>query len=81
MTMRLAAPFLVVILAIVFGLYQIRLKPLLEAVGVWREIQDVGRELKETCVFVDELKGCERKHASFQLSEPKLGFTVEIASP
>ena len=80
MTVRLLIPFLVVIPAILFGLYQIRLKPLLEAAGVWREIQDVGRELKETCVSVDELGGCERKHR-FQLSGPKLGFTVEISFP
>jgi len=80
MTVRLLTPFLVVIPAILFGLYQIRLKPLFEVAGVWREIQDVGRELKETCVSVDELKGCERKYTS-QLSEPRLGFTVEISSP
>ena len=80
MTVRLLTPFLVVVPAILFGLYQIRLKPLFEVAGVWREIQDVGRELKETCVSVDELKGCERKHR-FQLSDPRLGLTVEISSP
>jgi len=79
MTVRLLTPLLVVIPAILFGLYQIRLKPLIEAFGVWREIQDVGRELKETCVSIDELKGCERKYA-FQLPKPKLGFTVEVLS-
>ena len=68
MTARLLTPFLVVIPAILFGLYQIRLKPLFEVAGVWREVQDVGRELKKTCTFVDELKGCERKHR-FRLSE------------
>jgi len=61
MTARLLTPFLVVIPAILFGLYQIRLKPLLEVGGVWKEIQDVGTELKETCTYVDELKGCERE--------------------
>ena len=62
MAARLFTPFLVVILAILFGLYQIRLKPLFEVGGVWKEIQDVGKELKETCTRVDELKGCESKH-------------------
>ena len=63
MTVRLLTPFLIVIPAILLGLYQIRLKPLLEVGGVWKEIQDVGRELKETCAYVDQLKGCERKPA------------------
>ena len=61
MTVKLLTPFLVVISAILFGLYQIRLKPLLEVGGVWREVQDTGGKLKETCTYVDELKGCERK--------------------
>ena len=78
MTVRLLTPFLVVIPAILFGLYQIRLKPLFEVAGVWREIQGVGRELKATCVSVGELKS--RKHR-FQLSELGPGFAVEISSP
>ena len=61
MTVRLLTPFFVVIPAILFGLYQIRLKPLLEVGGVWKEVQDVGGKLKETCIYVDDLKGCERK--------------------
>jgi len=67
MTARLLTPFLVVIPAILFGLYQIRLKPFLEVGGVWKEIQDVGGELKGTCTYVDELKGCERKHIFWPL--------------
>ena len=61
MTARLLVPFLVVVPAILFGLYQLRLKPLFEVGGVWKEVQDVGRGLKETCAYVDELKGCERE--------------------
>ena len=61
MTARLLTPFLVVIPAIFFGLYQIRLKPLLEVGGVWKEVQDIGGDLKKTCTYVDELKGCERE--------------------
>ena len=61
MTAKLLTPFLVVIPAILFGLYQIRFKPLLEVGGVWKEVQDIGRELKDSCTYVDELKGCERK--------------------
>ncbi|KAF9645860.1 calcium-dependent phosphotriesterase [Thelephora ganbajun] len=60
MTTRLLTPFLVVVPAILFGLYQIRVKPLLEVGGVWKEVQDIGRELKETCTYVNELKGCEQ---------------------
>ena len=58
---RLLTPFLVVVPAILFGLYKIRLEPLFEVGGVWREIQDIGGKLKETCTYVDELKGCESK--------------------
>ena len=61
MTARLLTPFLIAIPAILFGLYQIRLKPFLEVGGVWKDIQDVGGELKETCAYVDGLQGCERK--------------------
>ena len=61
MTLRLLTPFLLVIPAILLGLYQLRLKSLLEVGGVWREVQDVGTQLKETCTHVEELKGCERK--------------------
>jgi hypothetical protein len=61
MTARLLTPFLIVIPAILFGLYQVELKPLFEVGGVWKEVQDVGGELKETCTYVDDLKGCERK--------------------
>ena len=68
MTARLLTPILVVLPAILFGLYQIRLKPLLEVGGVWKEIQDVGGELKETCTYVDELKGCERKRVFWNLN-------------
>jgi len=68
MTARLLTPFLVVIPAILFGLYQLRLKPFFEVAGVWREIQDVGRELKETCTSVGGLEGCERKRR-FPLSK------------
>ena len=75
MTARLLTPFLIVIPAILFGLYQIRLKPLLEVGGVWKEIQDVGRELKETCSYVDELKGCERER-SFNFSGWELEFVL-----
>jgi len=80
MTARLLTPFLVVILAILLGLYQIRLKPLLEVGGVWKEVQDVGRELKDTCIHVDELKGCERKRIFWQL-ELELELIVVISSP
>ena len=68
MTARLFTSLVVAISAILFSLYQIRLKPLLEVGGVWKDVQDVGRELKETCMFVDELNGCEHKHI-FQLFE------------
>ena len=78
MTVRLLVPFLVVIPAILFGLYQIRLKPFLDSAGIWREIQDIGRELKDTCTSVDELKGCERK-LRFRLSKPKPGL-IELPS-
>ena len=62
MTLRSLTPFLIVIPALLFGLYQIRLKPLLEVGGVWKEVQNIGTELKETCTHVEELQGCERKH-------------------
>ena len=65
MTTKFIIPFLIAIPAILFGLYQIRLKPILEVGGVWKEIQDVGRELKETCTHVEVLKGCERKRISW----------------
>ena len=74
MTVRLLTPFLVVIPAILFGLYHIRLKPLLEVGGVWKEIQDVGRDLKETCTYVKELKGCERKRILRRLDFQRLSF-------
>ena len=74
MTARLFTPFLIVIPAILFGLYQIRLKPLLEVGGVWKDIQDVGSGLKETCVYVDGLEGCERKRI-FRSLELRLGLT------
>lgn len=61
MTLRLLAPLLLVVPAILLGLYQIRLKPLLEVGGVWKEIQDVGAEVKKTCTYVEGVKGCERK--------------------
>ena len=61
MTLRMLTPIPVVIIAILLGLYQMRLKPLLEVGGVWKEIQDVGTELKKTCTHVEELKGCERE--------------------
>jgi hypothetical protein len=64
MTARIVFPFLIATLAILFGLYQIRLKPFLEVAGVWKEIQDIGGLLKETCTYVEELKGCERKRIS-----------------
>ena len=71
MTVRLLTPFFVVIPAILFGLYQIRLKPLLEVGGVWKEVQDVGGKLKDSCTYVDDLKGCERKRTFWPLgSEP-----------
>ena len=79
MTVRLLTPFLVVIPAILFGLYQIRLKPFLEVGGVWKEVQDVGRELKDTCTRVDELKGCERK-CIFWLLELELELILVISS-
>jgi len=66
MTLRLLAPLLLVVPAILLGLYQIRLKPLLEVGGVWREVQDVGTEFKETCTRVEEVKGCERKRIFWQ---------------
>ena len=68
MTIRFLTPFFVVIPAILFGLYQIRLKPLLEVGGVWKEVQDVGGKLKETCIYVDDLKGCERKRIFWPLA-------------
>ena len=68
MILRLLTPFFIVIPAIFFGLYQLRLKPFLEVGGVWKEVQDIGRELKETCTHVNELKGCERKRV-FSLLE------------
>jgi len=61
MTLRLLTPFLLVVPAVLLGLYQIRLKPLLEVGGVWKEVQDVGTEFKETCTHVEGLGGCERK--------------------
>lgn len=79
MTARLLTPFLIVIPAILFGLYQIRLKPLLEVGGVWRDVQDIGRELKDSCTFIDELKGCERKHILW-LFELELRLTVATLS-
>lgn len=66
MTLRLLAPLLLVVPAILLGLYQIRLKPLLEVGGVWKVIQDVGAEFKETCTHVEEVKGCERKRIFWQ---------------
>ena len=72
MTARLLAPFFIVIPAILFGLYQIRLKPFLEVGGVWKEIQDVGQDLKETCTYVNELKGCERKCIFWPLERQRL---------
>ena len=74
MAARLLAPLLVVIPAIFFGLYQIRLKPLLEAGGVWKEIQDVGKDLKETCKYVNQLKGCERERISWPLGFQRLSL-------
>ena len=76
MTARLLTPFLVVIPAILFGLYQIRLKPLLEVGGIWKEIQDVGRDLKETCTYVNELKGCERKRIFWPSKSQPSGFLL-----
>ena len=75
------APFPVVIIAILLGLYQIRLKPLLEVGGVWREIQDVGTELKNTCTHVEELKGCERKRIFRLLGFEGLSLTLLWYSP
>jgi hypothetical protein len=74
MTTRLLTPLLVVILAILFGLYQIRLKPLLEVGGFWKEAQDVGGKLKETCIYVDDLKGCERKPIFWSLKSKHFNF-------
>ena len=70
--------FLVAILAslvtIFCGPYQTRLKPLHEGVGVWRdrEVKDVGKELKGTCTYLDELKGCkgERTPRLLELGTP-----------
>lgn len=74
MAARLLTPFFIVAPAILFGLYQIRLKPLLEVGGVWKEIQDVGQDLKETCTYVNELKGCERECIFWAVEVPTLGF-------
>lgn len=74
MTVRFLTPFLLVIPAILFGLYQIRFKPLLEVGGVWKDIQDVGRELKSTCTYIDELKGCERKCIYWLLEFKRLNW-------
>ena len=76
MTARLFTSLVVAISAILFSLCQIRLKPL-EVGGVWKDVQDVGRELKETCMFVDESNGSECKHI-FWLFEFELGFAVVI---
>ena len=79
MTARLLTSLVIAISAILFSLYQIRLKPLPEVGHVWKDVQDVGRELKETCMFVDEPNGCECKHI-FRLFEFELGFAVVILS-
>ena len=63
MTLKLLTPFLLVVPAILLGLYQLRLKPLLEVGGVWKEVQDIGTEFKKTCTHVEELGGCERKRS------------------
>ena len=69
-------PFLVSIpiglFAIFYGLRSIRLEPLPK----WRDfqVQDIGRELKETCTYVDDLKGCEGR-CTFWLLELGLGLT------
>jgi len=54
------------LLAILCVLHQMQLESLREAGRVWidRVVQDVGRELKETCTYVDDLKGCEGKPTS-----------------
>jgi len=62
------------LLAIFYGL-RIRLGPLSE--GKRLQVQDIGRELKETCTYVDELKGCEGK-CTFWLSELGLWLTVVV---
>jgi hypothetical protein len=75
MTLRMFAPLPVVVIAVLLGLYQIRLKPLLDVGGVWKEIQDVGTELKKTCTYVEELKGCERKRTLWLLGSKILSPT------
>jgi len=69
------ASLLIGLLAIFYGLRSIRLGPLPE--GRKSQVQDIGRELKETCTYVDDLKGCEGK-CTFWLWELGLGLTVVV---
>lgn len=53
---------------LLWSLYQALVKPLFKSVyevsyevGAWKEVQDIGRELKDTCAYVDGLEGCESK--------------------
>lgn len=81
MIWRLLTPFLAVIPAILLGLYQIRLKPLLEVGGVWKETQNVGTELKETCTHVEELKGCESKLIFWLVGTLTFEFGLTVVFP
>lgn len=57
--LRLLSPVLVVLLALLTGLYQLRMKPVLTAAGIWRNVERVGNH--EACKTVPELKACERE--------------------
>jgi hypothetical protein len=39
-----------------FGFYHLRLKPLLSAAGIWRDIEPIGNE---ACKIVSGLQACE----------------------
>ena len=61
------------LLAIFYGLRSIRFGP-----GREFQVQDIGKELKETCTYVDDLKGCEG-NCTFWLLELGFGLTVVVS--
>ena len=72
---RFLIPILASLVAIFCGLRLMRPEP--HPGGRVFRVQDIGRELKETCTYVDDLKGCARK-ATFWSLELGLGLIMVI---
>ncbi|KAF5385826.1 hypothetical protein D9615_002466 [Tricholomella constricta] len=49
--------FLILVLAIAGGVYQLYLKPILTKGGLWRDVESIGNK---DCTAVPELKACEK---------------------